>query len=163
MPVRALCSSKVAVPSFTQSELPWLINSVTNSQVPHITVNLASSFGAGNYGMSGRAYGPRLLFSWVGARSAVMGATQLAGVLSIVAKESAERAGRPFDSEADERQRLAIEQQIEAESHSFFMSGRLYDDGLIDPRDTRTVLGIALSAVHSNVVKGADGFGVFRM
>ncbi len=140
-----------------------MINSVTNSQVPHITVNLAASFGAGNYGMSGRAYGPRLLFSWVGARSAVMGAAQLAGVLSIVAKDSAERSGRPFDAEADELQRQAVERQIEAESHAFFMTGRLYDDGLIDPRDTRTVLGIALSAVHSNVIEGARGFGVFRM
>ena len=140
-----------------------MINSVTNSQVPHFTINLASSFGAGNYGMSGRAYGPRLLFSWVGARSAVMGAAQLAGVLSIVAKESAERSGRPFDVKADERQRQAIERQIEEESHSFFMTGRLYDDGLLDPRDTRTVLGIALSAAHSNVVAGTPGFGVYRM
>jgi acetyl-CoA carboxylase carboxyltransferase component len=140
-----------------------MINSVTNSQVPHFTVNLASSFGAGNYGMSGRSYGPRLLFSWVGARSAVMGAAQLAGVLSIVARESAERSGRAFDAEAEERQRQAIERQIEEESHSFFMTGRLYDDGLLDPRDTRTALGIALSAAHSNVVAGSAGFGVFRM
>jgi len=140
-----------------------MINAVTNSHVPHLTINLASSFGAGNYGMSGRAYGPRLLFSWVGARSAVMGAAQLAGVLSIVARESAERSGRAFDAEADERQRREIERQIEAESHSFFMTGRLYDDGLLDPRDTRTVLGISLSAAHSNVVAGARGFGVFRM
>jgi acetyl-CoA carboxylase carboxyltransferase component len=140
-----------------------MINTVTNSAVPHFTINLSASFGAGNYGMSGRAYGPRLLFSWVAARSAVMGAAQLAGVLSIVAKESAQSSGRPFDEEADARQRSQIERQIEEESHSFFMSGKLYDDGLIDPRDTRAVLGIALSAAHSNVVAGAPGFGVFRM
>ncbi len=140
-----------------------MINSVTNSHVPHFTINLAASFGAGNYGMSGRAYGPRLLFSWVSARSAVMGAPQLAGVLSIVARQSAEAAGRPFDVEADEVRRAAVERQIEEESHAFFMSGRIYDDGLIDPRDTRTVLGIALSAAHSNTVSGTSGFGVFRM
>ena len=88
---------------------------------------------------------------------------QLAGVMSIVARQSAESAGRPFDEEADGVQRQAVEDQIERESHSFFMTGKLYDDGIIDPRETRTVLGITLSAVHSNVVEGRRGFGVFRM
>ncbi|WP_433028800.1 acyl-CoA carboxylase subunit beta [Actinomycetospora sp. CA-053990] len=140
-----------------------MINSVANSQVPHITVNMAASFGAGNYGMSGRAYDPRLMFSWAGAKLAVMGAAQLAGVLSIVAKQSAASSGREFDVEADERQRAAIEAQIAEESHAFFVTARLYDDGLIDPRDTRTVLGIALSAAHSNHVAGQRGYGVYRM
>lgn len=140
-----------------------LINAVTNSTVPHITINMGASFGAGNYGMSGRAYDPRFLFSWVNARCAVMGPQQLAGVLSIVGRNSAEAAGRPFDVEADARQRLAIEAQIERESHAFFMSARLYDDGVIDPRQTRTVLGMALSAAHSGEVTGRRGFGVFRM
>ncbi|MYW92872.1 acyl-CoA carboxylase subunit beta [Amycolatopsis rubida] len=140
-----------------------MINSVANSKVPHLTVNLAASFGAGNYGMSGRAYDPRLMFAWAGSRLAVMGATQLAGVMSIVAKSSAAAAGREFDTEADERNRAAIEAQIEQESHAFFVTARLYDDGLIDPRDTRTVLGIALSAAHSNIVAGQRGYGVFRM
>ena len=85
-------------------------------------------------------------------------------MLSIVARQAAESAGRPFDVEqADDAPRAAIEEQIERESHAFFITGRLYDDGVIDPRDTRTVLGIALSAVHSNVVEGRRGFGVFRM
>ncbi|MEV0071087.1 carboxyl transferase domain-containing protein [Amycolatopsis sp. NPDC050768] len=140
-----------------------MINSVANSKVPHITVNLAASFGAGNYGMSGRAYDPRLMFAWAGSRLAVMGAAQLAGVMSIVAKQSAAANGREFDLEADERNRAAIEAQIEKESHAFFVTARLYDDGLIDPRDTRTVLGIALSAAHSNTVAGQRGYGVFRM
>ncbi|MCU1683023.1 MAG: accD2 [Amycolatopsis sp.] len=140
-----------------------MINSVANSKVPHITVNLAASFGAGNYGMSGRAYGPRLMFAWAGSRLAVMGAAQLAGVMSIVAKQSAASSGREFDAEADERNRAAIEAQIERESHAFFVTARLYDDGLIDPRDTRTVLGIALSAAHSNTVAGQRGYGTFRM
>ncbi|MCU1413036.1 MAG: acetyl-CoA carboxylase carboxyltransferase subunit [Microbacteriaceae bacterium] len=140
-----------------------MINAVTNSTVPHITVNMAASFGAGNYGMSGRAYDPRFLFSWPNMRQAVMGAAQLAGVMSIVGKASAERTGRPFDEEADAKQRLQVEKQIEAESNSFFMSGKIYDDGIIDPRDTRDALGIALSATHSAPVAGRAGFGVFRM
>jgi acetyl-CoA carboxylase carboxyltransferase component len=140
-----------------------MINAVANSAVPHFTINTGASFGAGNYGMSGRAYDPRLMFAWVGARLAVMGAQQLAGVLSIVGRQAAQAAGRKFDTEADDRARKGIEEQIDRESNSFFVSARLYDDGVIDPRDTRTVLGIALSAAHSNVVQGRRGYGVFRM
>jgi acetyl-CoA carboxylase carboxyltransferase component len=140
-----------------------MINAVTNSTVPHITVNIGASFGAGNYGMSGRAYDPRFMFAWVNAKLAVMGAAQLAGVLSIVARAAHERSGTPFDVAADDERRRAIESQIERESHAFFVSARLYDDGVIDPRDTRTVLGMALSATHSQVVEGRRGFGVFRM
>lgn len=140
-----------------------MINAVTNSTVPHITMNIGASFGAGNYGMSGRAYDPRFIFTWVNAKSAVMGPQQLAGVLSIVGRQAAEAAGKQFDVEADEKQRRTIEAQIERESHSFFMSARLYDDGVIDPRQSRTVLGIALSAAHSQMVEGQRGFGAFRM
>ena len=140
-----------------------MINAVTNSQVPHITMNLAASFGAGNYGMSGRAYDPRFMFAWANAKLAVMGAQQLAGVMSIVARQSAEAAGRDFDVAADELRRQQVESQIERESHAFFVSARLYDDGVIDPRDTRSVLGMSLSAAHSATVEGRRGFGVFRM
>ena len=140
-----------------------MINAVTNSTVPHLTVNMASSFGAGNYGMSGRAYDPRFMFAWPGAKLAVMGAAQLAGVMSIVGRASAAATGRPFDEDADQARTAEIEAQIEAESHSFFVTGRLYDDGIIDPRDTRTVLGLTLLAVHSGPVAGRRGFGVFRM
>jgi acetyl-CoA carboxylase carboxyltransferase component len=140
-----------------------MINAVTNSTVPHVTVHIGASFGAGNYGMSGRAYDPRFVFAWPTAKLAVMGAAQLAGVMSIVGRQAAGAAGRPFDVEADDQRRRAVEAQIEAESHAFFVSGRLYDDGVIDPRDTRTVVGIALSAAHSQVVQGRRGYGVFRM
>jgi acetyl-CoA carboxylase carboxyltransferase component len=140
-----------------------MINAVTNSEVPHLTVIMGASYGAGNYGMCGRAYKPRLLFTWPNAKIAVMGPQQLAGVLSIVARQSAESSGQPFDEDADAVRRQQVEEQIERESHPFFNSGKLYDDGIIDPRDTRTVLGVALSAVHSNVVRGRSGFGVFRM
>jgi acetyl-CoA carboxylase carboxyltransferase component len=140
-----------------------MINAVTNSTVPHITINMGGSFGAGNYGMSGRAYDPRFMFTWVNAKLAVMGAAQLAGVLSIVGKAAAAAAGREFDHDADAERTAEIEEQIERESHAFFVSGKVYDDGVIDPRDTRSVLGMALSAAHSNVVSGRRGFGVFRM
>jgi acetyl-CoA carboxylase carboxyltransferase component len=83
--------------------------------------------------------------------------------MSIVGRASAATTGRPFDEEADRTRTAEIESQIEAESHSFFVTARLYDDGIIDPRDTRTVLGMSLSAVHSGLVAGRRGFGVFRM
>src|SRR5487761_412999 len=140
-----------------------MINAVTNSTVPHITVNIGASFGAGNYGMSGRAYGPRFMFAWVNAKLAVMGAQQLAGVLSIVGRQAAAAAGRPFDEAADAQRRARLEGQIENESHPFFVTARLFDDGIIDPRHTRTVLGFALSAAHSAPVGGRRGYGVFRM
>jgi acetyl-CoA carboxylase carboxyltransferase component len=140
-----------------------MINAVANSTVPHLTVHMAASFGAGNYGMAGRSFDPRFAFSWPGMRQAVMGATQLAGVLSLVARASAEARGRPFDEQADEERRLAVEEQIDAESQAFAMSGRVYDDGVLDPRDTRDALGVALSATHSAPVAGRRGFGVFRM
>ncbi len=140
-----------------------MINAVANSTVPHLTVIMGASYGAGNYGMCGRAYDPRFLFAWPNARIAVMGPQQLAGVLSIVARQGAQAAGRPFDEEADAIERRRVEEQIESESRALFMTGKVFDDGIIDPRDTRTVLGIALSAVHSNRVEGRRGFGVFRM
>ncbi|HEX2773211.1 MAG TPA: carboxyl transferase domain-containing protein [Micromonosporaceae bacterium] len=140
-----------------------MINAVSNSTVPHLTVTLGASYGAGNYGMCGRAYEPRFLFTWPNAKSAVMGPAQLAGVLSIVARQAAAARGRPYDEESDAAMRAMVEQQIESESGALFLSGRLYDDGIIDPRDTRTVLGLCLSAVHNGPVKGADGFGIFRM
>jgi acetyl-CoA carboxylase carboxyltransferase component len=140
-----------------------MVNAVSNSKVPHITVVMGASYGAGNYGMCGRAYEPRFLFSWPSAKSAVMGPAQLAGVVSIVGRQAAGARGQVYDEEADAVMRQMIEDQIEAESLAMFLSGRMLDDGIIDPRDTRTVLGIALSAIHSGPVEGAHGFGVFRM
>jgi acetyl-CoA carboxylase carboxyltransferase component len=140
-----------------------MINAVSNSDVPHLTVNMGASYGAGNYGMCGRAYDPRFLFTWPNAKSAVMGPAQLAGVLSIVARASAEAKGVPYDEAGDAAMREMVETQIEAESKALFLTARVYDDGIIDPRDTRTVLGLALSVIHNNPIKGRRGFGVFRM
>ncbi|MDP4508256.1 acyl-CoA carboxylase subunit beta [Nonomuraea turcica] len=139
-----------------------MINAVSNSTVPHLTIVMGASYGAGNYGMCGRAYEPRFLFSWPSAKSAVMGPAQLAGVLSLVGRASAQAKGQVYDEEADAAMRAMVEAQIEAESLPFFLSGRLYDDGVIDPRDTRTVLGMCLSAINSAPVPEPKGFGVFR-
>jgi acyl-CoA carboxylase subunit beta len=140
-----------------------MINAVTNSTVPHLSVVMGASYGAGNYGMCGRAYDPRFLFTWPNAKSAVMGPQQLAGVLSIVARQSAQAKGQEYDEEADAQMRAYVEQQIEEQSLAFAMSGMVYDDGVIDPRDTRTVLGICLSVIHNAPVHGTGRYGVFRM
>ncbi|MGC7094879.1 acyl-CoA carboxylase subunit beta [Amycolatopsis lurida] len=140
-----------------------MINAVSNSRVPHISVLMGASYGAGHYGMCGRAYDPRFLFAWPSAKSAVMGPAQLAGVLSIVARQAAASRGQEYNEEHDAAMRAMVEGQIEAESLPTFLSGMLYDDGIIDPRDTRTVLGLSLSAIHNGPISGAGGFGVFRM
>ncbi|MHB8467195.1 MAG: acyl-CoA carboxylase subunit beta [Acidimicrobiales bacterium] len=128
-----------------------LINAVSNSTVPHLTLMIGASYGAGNYGMSGRAYDPRFVFTWPNHRIAVMGPKQLAGVMSMVG------SGAPPEAIA------ALEAQVERESTALFATGQLWDDGIIDPRDSRTVLGLALSAAHSAPVAGTTAFGVFRM
>ena len=128
-----------------------LINAVSNSTVPHLVLMVGASYGAGNYGMSGRAYDPRFVFTWPNHRIAVMGPKQLAGVMNIITK------GRSPELVA------ALEAQVEKESTALYASGHLWDDGVIDPRHSRTVLGIALSTVHNNAVEGSTSFGVFRM
>ncbi len=140
-----------------------MINAVSNSKVPHLTVIMGASYGAGNYGMNGRAYDPRFLFTWPSAKSSVMGPAQLAGVLEIVARESAEKKGQVFDAEGFQAIKEMVETQIEEQSLPYVLSGMVYDDGVIDPRDTRTVLGICLSVIDNQPIEGAMNFGVFRM
>jgi acyl-CoA carboxylase subunit beta len=140
-----------------------MINAVSNSAVPHITLMAGGSYGAGNYGMCGRAYDPRFLFTWPNHKTAVMGPQQLAGVLSLVSRAAARSADEPFDEEGDLAMRQRVEDQIESESLALYSTARMWDDGIVDPRDTRTVLGLALSAVHSAEVQGTSRFGVFRM
>jgi len=140
-----------------------MINAVSNSTVPHLSLLVGASFGAGHYGMCGRAYDPRFLFSWPSARSAVMGGQQLAGVLSLVARAAAQSRGQAYDEAGDAAMRAQVAGQIDAESMPLVLSGMLYDDGIIDPRDTRTVLGLCLSAIASGPIRGAEGYGVFRM
>jgi acetyl-CoA carboxylase carboxyltransferase component len=140
-----------------------LINAVSNSSVPHLTLMVGASYGAGNYGMSGRAYDPRFVFTWPNHRIAVMGGQQLAGVMSLVQRRSAQRAGREYDEATDRATRQAVEDAVEAQSNAVYASGRVWDDGVIDPADTRTVLSLALRAVHSAPIEGATHFAPFRM
>ncbi|MEJ3742204.1 carboxyl transferase domain-containing protein [Actinomycetes bacterium KLBMP 9797] len=140
-----------------------MMNAVATSTVPHLTVNLGASYGAASYGMCGLGYGPRFLFTWPNAKAAMLSPTQLAGVLSIAARQSAEAKGQLYEDESDQAMRAAVERQVATESAALFLSGRLSDDGVIDPRDTRSVLGLCLSAIHSGPIEGAANYGVFRM
>jgi len=139
-----------------------LINAVSNSTVPAITIMTGASYGAGNYGMSGRAYAPRFLFTWPNHRIAVMGGKQLAGVLDIIQREAAAKRGEAVDEQKLGMMKAMTEQMIEKESDPYFATARLWDDGIIDPRDTRTVVAIALSAAYSAPVRGSTSWGVFR-
>ena len=140
-----------------------MINAVSNSTVPHVTVIIGASYGAGNFGMSGRAFGTRFNFIWPTAKIAVMGPKQIAGVMTIVGKAAAERRGKKFDEEADAKRAAVAEHWAEERSKGLFATSRVSDDGMIDPRDTRTIVAIALSACHSNEVKGTKEFGTWRM
>jgi acetyl-CoA carboxylase carboxyltransferase component len=140
-----------------------LINAVSNSTVPHFTVIIGNSYGAGTYAMSGRAFNNRFTFLWPSAKIAVMGGKQIAGVMSIVRRGQAARKGEPFDEEADARIVAAVEAIQEKGSRALEATGAISDDGIIDPRDTRTVLGICLSVVCNRAVEGAVSYGVFRL
>jgi acetyl-CoA carboxylase carboxyltransferase component len=139
-----------------------LINAVSNSTVPAFTIMVGGSYGAGNYAMCGRAYDPRFLFTWPNHRIAVMGAQQLSGVMDIIRREAAAKAGQPIDEARLETEKKMLEDQIQRESDCYFATARLWDDGIIDPRETRTVVAIALSAAHNTPFEGAMDFGVFR-
>ncbi len=140
-----------------------MINAVSNSTVPHITVILAASYGAGNYGMSGRAFGTRFSYTWPLAKIAVMGPKQMAGVMSIVGRAAAERRGIEFDEEADAKRAAVAEHWAEERSKGLYATSRVADDGMIDPRDTRDVIAMSLSAAYNNKVEGTKEFGTWRM
>ena len=140
-----------------------MINAVANSTVPHISVIVGASYGAGNYGMSGRAYGTRFSYTWPTAKIAVMGPQQMAGVMTIVQRAAAERRGLTFDETANDRRAETAEFWAEERSKGLFATSRVADDGMIDPRDMRAVTAISLSACHSNKVEGTKEFGTWRM
>jgi acetyl-CoA carboxylase carboxyltransferase component len=140
-----------------------MLNAVTNSTVPHITLIIGSSYGAGTYGMSGRAFNNRFTFLWPTAKIAVMGPKQIAGVMSQVRRAQAERHGEAFDEEEDAKIVAAVEEAQEKGSLALAATSVVSDDGIIDPRDTRTVLGICLSVVRRTDIEGATSYGVFRL
>jgi 3-methylcrotonyl-CoA carboxylase beta subunit len=139
-----------------------LVNAVACARVPKLTVIIGGSFGAGNYGMCGRAYRPRFLWMWPNARVAVMGGEQAAGVLAQVKRAGIERKGGAWSDEEETRFRQPIVDQFERQSSPWYASARLWDDGIIDPADTRRVLGLSLSAAL-NAPPEETRYGVFRM
>jgi acetyl-CoA carboxylase carboxyltransferase component len=140
-----------------------LVHAVANAQVPKLTVLVGGSFGAGNYGMCGRAYGPRFLWTWPNSRISVMGGEQAANVLLTVKQEQAARLGQPLlDAEGQGAFKRPILEKYEREGSPYYATARLWDDGILDPRETRRVLGLALAACL-NAPVDATAYGVFRM
>jgi len=135
---------------------------VACSHVPKFTVIIGGSFGAGNYAMCGRAYGARFLWTWPNARISVMGGEQAASVLATVKRDGLERAGKKWSEAEEEDFKAPIRDQYEHQGHPYYATARLWDDGVIDPADTRRVLGLAIAAsLNAPIEKGR--FGVFRM
>ncbi|CAG2146558.1 methylcrotonoyl-CoA carboxylase [Ralstonia mannitolilytica] len=139
-----------------------MVTAVATAQVPKFTVIIGGSFGAGNYGMCGRAYSPRFLWMWPNARISVMGGEQAASVLATVRRDGIEAKGGQWSAEEEAAFKAPIREQYERQGHPYYASARLWDDGVIDPADTRNVLGLGLSA-SLNAPIGDMNFGVFRM
>ncbi|MGS1009737.1 acyl-CoA carboxylase subunit beta [Achromobacter anxifer] len=141
-----------------------MIQALSNSRVPQITIHCGASFGAGNYGMCGRAFRPRFCFSWPNARTAVMGGEQAAGTLEIIARQQAERSGRPVDEAGLAAQKAEVITNFERQARAFYTSGHLLDDGVIDPRDTRAVLAFVLATISEGQARSPQPmqFGVPR-
>jgi 3-methylcrotonyl-CoA carboxylase beta subunit len=135
---------------------------VATAQVPKITAIIGGSFGAGNYGMCGRAYSPRFLWMWPNSRISVMGGEQAASVLATVRRDGIEAKGQSWSAEAEEAFKAPIRQQYEDQGHPYYATARLWDDGVIDPAQTRRVLALSLSAALNAPIEPTR-FGVFRM
>ena len=142
-----------------------MIQAVANATVPQITLHIGASFGAGNYGMCGRAYDPRFIFAWPNNRIAVMGGEQAAKVMAIVTAEKLKREGKPIDREKIAAMEKEIVERIDGESQALYATARLWDDGLIDPRDSRKVLTFCLSICREAEIRPLkpNTFGVGRM
>jgi 3-methylcrotonyl-CoA carboxylase beta subunit len=135
---------------------------VATAKVPKFTVIIGGSVGAGNYGMCGRAYSPRFLWMWPNARISVMGGEQAASVLATVKRDGIEAKGGSWSAEEEEAFKQPIREQYEHQGHPYYASARLWDDGVIDPAQTRDVLGLGLSAAMNAPIEETR-FGVFRM
>lgn len=139
-----------------------MVTAVACANVPKFTVIIGGSFGAGNYGMCGRAYQPRFMWMWPNARISVMGGEQAAGVLSTVKRDGMEARGENWSADEEEAFKAPIRDMYEEQGHPYYASARLWDDGVIDPADTRRVLGLGLSAAMNAPIEPTK-FGVFRM
>jgi acetyl-CoA carboxylase carboxyltransferase component len=140
-----------------------MLNAVSNSDVPTITIMIGASYGAGNYAMNGRAYQPRFLFSYPNSKIAVMGPQQLSGVMEIIQRAAAKKAGIEYDEEQANQLRQYMMQQVEQSSTAWYSTSQGWDDGVIDPRETRNYLAVCLATIHNQPIKGSTDFGIFRM
>ena len=139
-----------------------LVTAVSCANVPKFTVIIGGSFGAGNYGMCGRAYGPRFLYMWPNARISVMGGEQASNVLATIRRDRIEARNETWTEEEESNFKAPILEQYEKEGHPYFASARLWDDGIIDPSETRRVLGLSISASLNSPIESTR-FGIFRM
>jgi 3-methylcrotonyl-CoA carboxylase beta subunit len=139
-----------------------MVTAVACARVPKFTVIIGGSFGAGNYGMCGRAYQPRFLWMWPGARISVMGGEQAASVLATIRRDNFEAQGKTWPATDEEAFKAPIRAQYEAQGHPYYASARLWDDGVLDPADTRMALALGLSAALNAPIERTT-FGVFRM
>ncbi len=139
-----------------------LINAVANSKVPSITLMIGSSFGAGNYGMNGRSYEPNFLFSYPNAKIGVMGSQQLAGVMKIIQKTSAKAKGIPYDEEQAKMIESMLIAEAESKSSAWHSTSELWDDGIINPKETRNYMGFCLTVLYNQEIKGASSYGIWR-
>jgi 3-methylcrotonyl-CoA carboxylase beta subunit len=140
-----------------------MVTAVATTSVPKYTVIIGGSYGAGNYGMCGRAYGPRFLWMWPNARISVMGGEQAASVLGLLRQEAIEAKGGAWSAADEDAFKTPIREQYEQQGHPYYATARLWDDGIIDPADTRTVLGLALAAGMNAPPPEPTRFGIFRM
>jgi acetyl-CoA carboxylase carboxyltransferase component len=140
-----------------------MIHAVAGSTVPHISLLIGNSYGAGNYAMCGRSFSPRFLFAYPNAKAGVMGAEQLSGVMEIIKRQSAASMNKEVDEKQLKQEKEAIKKDAELKASVWHATSELWDDGVIDPRDTRKHIGIALATVYQSPIEGSDHFGVFRM
>jgi len=140
-----------------------MINAVSNSEVPSITIMMGASYGAGNYAMNGRAYQPRFLFSYPNSKIAVMGPEQLSGVMEMIQRQAVEKMGGTYDEDQAKMFRAHLTGEVEKQSNAFYASSQLWDDGVIDPRETRNHLGFCLAVVNNKPITSNNQYGVFRM
>jgi 3-methylcrotonyl-CoA carboxylase beta subunit len=140
-----------------------LVTAVATAQVPKFTVVIGGSFGAGTYAMAGRGYSPRFLFTWPNSRISVMGGEQAASVLATVRRDALEARGETWPAEEEAAFKAPIRERFETEGDPYYATARLWDDGIIDPAQTRDVLGLAISAALNAPIPERARFGVFRM
>ena len=140
-----------------------LIHAVSGSTVPHISLQVGNSYGAGNYAMCGRSFEPRFLFSYPNVKSGVMGADQLSGVMEIIKRNAAKSSNKVIDENKLKKEKEALAEDADKRASVWHITSEVWDDGVIDPTETRKYLSLALAAVYTSEIKGTNSFGIFRL